>query len=385
MRRLTNFRLPKPLNDSVNTNLWWLALDDHDRVLSVQPMANGSAISGENWNGGWLSPMGIDLQINGGLGLAFPELTPQNIPLLLKLLDQLWQDGVQAICPTLVSCGVAPLRQSLAVLRSARGAHRLQRCELLGAHLEGPFLASAFHGAHPQEHLCTPSLKALEERISGFESEITLMTLAPELPGASEVIEQLRALGIVACLGHSAADAEGSALAFNQGVEMLTHSFNAMPGLHHRAPGPVGQACRHGQIALGLIADGIHVDPTMAVLLQQLAPEQLVLVSDSLAPYGMQEGNHHWDERVLLVKDGTCRLKDGTLAGSTLPLLEGSRRLACWSGEPAAAIWATTMAPRRVLGESHSVHELLINQPLTDLLRWQWKADTADLIFKRAA
>ncbi|MFL0733341.1 MAG: N-acetylglucosamine-6-phosphate deacetylase, partial [Prochlorococcus sp.] len=66
MRRLTNFRLPKPLNDSVNTNLWWLALDDHDRVLSVQPMANGSAICGENWNGDWLSPMGIDLQINGG-------------------------------------------------------------------------------------------------------------------------------------------------------------------------------------------------------------------------------------------------------------------------------------------------------------------------------
>ncbi|MFL0735428.1 MAG: N-acetylglucosamine-6-phosphate deacetylase [Prochlorococcus sp.] len=385
MRRLTNFRLPKPLNDSVNTNLWWLALDDHDRVLSVQPMANGSAISGENWNGDWLSPMGIDLQINGGLGLAFPELTTQKIPLLLKLLDQLWQDGVQAICPTLVSCAVAPLRQSLAVLQAAREHHCPQRCELLGAHLEGPFLSKARRGAHPMEHLCAPSLTALKERISGFESEISLMTLAPELPGASEVIEQLRALGIVVCLGHSAADAEDSALAFNMGVGMLTHCFNAMPGLHHRAPGPVGQACLHGQIALGLIADGIHVDPTMAVLLQQLAPEQLVLVSDCLAPYGLQEGHHHWDKRVLLVKEGTCRLKDGTLAGVTLPLLQGSQRLTRWSNEPAAAIWASTMAPRRVLGEKQNLQELLVNQPLTDLLRWQWRADTKDLIWKHAA
>jgi len=136
---------------------------------------------------------------------------------------------------------------------------------------------------------------------------------------------------------------------------------------------------------MGLIADGVHVDPTMAVLLQRLAPQQLVLVSDSLAPYGLKDGKYRWDERVLLVEKGTCRLEDGTLAGVTLPLLEGSRRLATWSGEPAAAIWAATMAPRQVMGNGRTLDELLVNQPLTDLLRWQWKPDTEELIWKHAA
>lgn len=385
MHRITHIRLPKPLNNAVDTKLWSMAIDEHDRVLSVQPMADGSAMDGESWQGDWISPMGIDLQINGGLGLAFPELTSKDIPQLLRLLERLWQDGVQAICPTLVSCGVAALRQSLTVLHAAREQHCPQRCELLGAHLEGPFLATTRHGAHPLEHLSAPSLRALDERIRGFEQDISLMTLAPELPGSSEVIERLRALGIVVCLGHSNADGAASAHAFSQGVGMLTHSFNAMPGLHHRAAGPVGEACIHGEIAMGLIADGVHVDPTMAVLLQRLAPQQLVLVSDSLAPYGLKDGKYRWDERVLLVEKGTCRLEDGTLAGVTMPLLEGSRRLATWSGEPAAAIWAATMAPRQVMGDGRTLHELLMNQPLTDLLRWQWKPDTEELIWKHAA
>ena len=143
-----------------------------------------------------------------------------------------------------------------------------------------------------------------------------------------------------------------------------------MPGLHHRAPGPLGEACRRGGIALGLIADGVHVDPTMAVLLQRLAPDQIVLVSDALAPYGLADGEHRWDERVLLVTNGTCRLEDGTLAGVTLPQLEGVRRLAGWCGQPSAAIWGATVAPRRVIGTAVTLNDALGGQQLTNLLRW---------------
>ncbi|MEL0113280.1 MAG: hypothetical protein VW835_16240, partial [Rickettsiales bacterium] len=143
---------------------------------------------------------------------------------------------------------------------------------------------------------------------------VALVTLAPELEGADAVIRCLRQRGIGVALGHSAATAEQASAGFDQGITMLTHTFNAMPGLHHRAPGPLGEACRRGGIALGLIADGVHVDPTMAVLLQRLAPEQTVLVSDALAPYGLADGEHRWDKRMLLVRNGTCRLRDGTLA-----------------------------------------------------------------------
>ena len=323
----------------------------------------------------------LDLPCRWLMGRGLSRISAVSLVMLLTVgllglaaVELLWQDGVEAIAPTLVTCGMCPLRRALEVLRQARRQHQPGRCRLLGAHLEGPFLAEARRGAHPMEHLAAPSLEALDQRIGGFESEIALVTLAPELEGAAAVIQRLRQLGIAVALGHSAAKAEQAGQAFDLGVEMITHAFNAMPGLHHRAPGPLGEACRRGGIALGLIADGVHVDPTMAVLLQRLAPEQTVLVSDALAPYGLADGEHRWDERVLLVQNGTCRLEDGTLAGVTLPQLEGVRRLARWSCEPSAAIWSATIAPRRVIGSAESIDEALIDQPLTNQLRWT-KAD----------
>jgi N-acetylglucosamine-6-phosphate deacetylase len=289
---------------------------------------------------------------------------------------------VEAICPTLVTCGVAPLRQALAVLEQARQQHRPGRCQLLGAHLEGPFLNPSRRGAHPEQHLAAPSLEALAERIAGFEDQIDLVTLAPELEGAEAVIAALRQRGIAVSLGHSAAGEGEASVAFEAGVAMLTHSFNAMAGLHHRAPGPVAAAVLRGDIALGLIADGVHVHPSMALLLQRLAPDQVVLVSDALAPYGLDEGRHRWDERVLLVEDGSCRLEDGTLAGVTLPLLEGVRRLASWGVPAEQAIAAATLTPRRVLGDRRSATELLLGRPLGDTLRWS--ASTDGLSWRRS-
>ena len=384
MRRITDVRLPHRPGSHEPAGLHWLTLNDQDLITATGPMPAGGAMAGESWNGDTLSRRGIDLQINGGLGLAFTELSERDLPRLLELLELLWRDGVEAIAPTLVTCAVAPLRRSLSVLRMARERHRAGRCHLLGAHLEGPFLAEARRGAHPLEHIAAPSVMALQERIDSFETEISLVTLAPEQPGAGELISHLKTLGISVALGHSSADADQAARAFEQGVGMITHTFNAMPGLHHRAPGPLGEACRRGDIALGLIADGVHVHPTMAVLLQRIAGDQLVLVSDALAPYGLAEGEHRWDERLLLVNNGTCRLEDGTLAGVTLPLLEGSRRLARWSGDADGAIWASTMAPRELLGESLD-DRCWIGAVLSNLLRWNWNDSEHRLTWRVAA
>ena len=383
MRRITHACLPHSTTKDGYSQQWWLQIDQQDRIVDLGLMPDGSALAGESWSGDVLSPMGVDLQINGGFGLPFPELTEAALPQLLQLLDHLWRDGVEAISPTLVTCGVEPLRRALAVLRQARGAHQPFRCRLLGAHLEGPFLADARRGAHPRQHLASPTMAELKARISGFEHEIALVTLAPELDGAAAVIEHLCGLGIRVALGHSAADATKANAAFDMGVSMLTHSFNAMPGLHHRNPGPIGVACQRGDIALGLIADGVHVDPTMAVLLQRLAGDQLVLVSDALAPYGLEDGVHHWDERALLVAGGTCRLEDGTLAGVTLPLLEGVKRLARWGSDPIDAIHAATIAPRKVLTAETTFQ--LLGRPLDELLRWHWDSKTNELSWQHAA
>ena len=383
MRRITDVRLPAP-EPGASDALHWLELDSRGTIVDIQPTAGGESLAGESWCGDWVSPRGIDLQINGGLGLAFPELTSDDLPRLIELLDQLWADGVEAITPTLVTCGIEPLREALGVLRQARSLHQPGRCRLLGAHLEGPFLAEARRGAHPLEHLAPPSLTALKQRIAGFEDDIALMTLAPELEGADAVIAELQDHGVLVALGHSAAKAEDAKKAFAAGVGMITHAFNAMPGLHHRAPGPLGEACRQGGIALGLIADGVHVAPTMAVLLQRLAPKQIVLVSDALAPYGLADGEHRWDERVLLVRNGTCRLEDGTLAGVTLPLLEGVKRLASWTERPGAAIWSATVAPRLTIDLARSLGNSLIGQPLNTLLRWN-QSETGELSWQSAA
>jgi N-acetylglucosamine-6-phosphate deacetylase len=391
MHWLSGVRLP------LSDQRWRIGLEagrgGQGAVISrIAPIAPGAAAAGDDWGGDWLSPMGVDLQINGGLGLAFPELGEADLPQLAELQALLWRDGVEAICPTLVTCGIEPLRQALAVLQQARhevaGTAASGRCRLLGAHLEGPFLARERRGAHPEQHLAAPSLAALAERIAGFkggpDGDIALVTLAPERDGAVAVIAELRNLGVVVSLGHSAASETEAAAAFEAGVTMLTHSFNAMPGLHHREPGPLAAALLRGTVALGLIADGVHVAPSMAVLLQRLAPEQVVLVSDALAPYGLGEGQHRWDERLLIVADGSCRLADGTLAGVTLPLLEGVRRLAHWSGDPGTAIAAATVLPRRVLGDHRGVRELLLGRPLAETLRWhqgteglQWQPSEA--------
>jgi N-acetylglucosamine-6-phosphate deacetylase len=354
---------------------WRIGLDGEERIARLEPIEPGSAAAGVDWQGDWLSPRGVDLQINGGLGLAFPELSDADQPQLSELLALLWRDGVEAIAPTLVTCGIGPLRQALAVLAGARANHRPGLCRLLGAHLEGPFLEASRRGAHPQEHLCPPSLAALDERLEGFslgpEGDVALVTLAPELPGAEPLIAALRRQGVVVALGHSAANEEQAAAAFDAGVAMLTHTFNAMAGLHHRAPGPVAAALRRADVALGLIADGVHVAPSMAVLLQRLAPSHTVLVSDALAPYGLGDGAHRWDERLLLVRDGSCRLEDGTLAGTTLPLLEGVSRLAAWGVPAEQAIAAATLQPRRVLGDGRPAAQLLLGRPLADCLRWR--------------
>ena len=388
MRWLTNVRLPggSPCTHRRDQR-WRVGLDGDGRITRLAPIGAGSAAAGEDWGGDWLSPMGVDLQINGGLGLAFPELTDVDRPRLEELLALLWRDGVEAIAPTLVTCGLAPLRQALTVLARARAQPQPNHCRLLGAHLEGPFLEPSRRGAHPQEHLRPPSLEALAERLEGFsggpEGDVALMTLAPELEGAEAVIQELGARQVVVCLGHSAADEEQAAAAYEAGVGMVTHAFNAMAGLHHRAPGPLGAAAARGDVALGLIADGVHVAPTMAVLLQRLAPGAIVLVSDALAPYGLGEGAHRWDERLLLVQDGSCRLESGTLAGTTLPLLEGVIRLARWGVPPDQAIAAATLHPRRVLGEERSLERLLQGRPLAACLRW--RQDGGSLAWRAAA
>ena len=372
MRKISNIKVPQPQTSADENNLFSLVLDDYGIILSIDKCSKRESNYDEDWCGDWLSPRAIDLQINGGLGISFTDLNFNQIPKLLKLLDQLWIDGVEGICPTFVSCSPDQFQLGMMVLKETKKYTSINRCQILGAHMEGPFLCELYSGAHDVKSICKPSLSALNERIKGFENDIALMTLAPELEGSFDVISRLRELNIVVSLGHSSADFDSAMKAFNNGVSMLTHTFNAMKGFHHRAIGPIGAASRRDDVFFGLIADGCHVQSEMIQLLHLLVPRQIVLVSDAISAYGLGDGSFNWDKRLVLVKDGLCRLPNQTIAGSSMPLLNACKKIANWINDPSAAIWMATIAPRMVLSQKKiTAQSFLIGKNIQSLLRWK--------------
>ena len=386
MKKIKNIRVPQPDKNEDENNLFSLILDEHGIIQSIDKSSKWDSSYDEDWCGDWLSPRAIDLQINGGLGISFTDLTFNKIPKLLTLLDRLWLDGVEGICPTFVSCSLDQFQLGMKVLKETKKHTSINRCRLLGAHMEGPFLCESYSGAHDIENICKPSISALNERIKGFESEIALMTLAPELKGSFDVISRLRELNILVSLGHSSADFDSAMKAFSNGVTMVTHTFNAMKGLHHRAIGPVGAAARRDDVFLGMIADGVHVHSDMIRLLKIIAPKQIVLVSDAISAYGLGDGSFDWDKRLITVENGLCRLPDETIAGSTLPLLEACKKMANWINDPSAAIWMATLAPRLVLSQSKiAAKSFFIGKNMQSLLRWKMNSCNQQLSWQLAA
>ncbi len=386
MKKIKNIRVPQPDKNEDENNLFSLILDEYGIIQSIDKSSKSDSSYDEDWCGDWLSPRAIDLQINGGLGISFTDLTFNKIPKLLTLLDRLWLDGVEGICPTFVSCSIDQFQLGMKVLKETKKHTSINRCRLLGAHMEGPFLCESYSGAHDIENICKPSISALNERIKGFESEIALMTLAPELKGSFDVISRLRELNILVSLGHSSADFDSAMKAFSNGVTMVTHTFNAMKGLHHRAIGPIGAAARTDDVFLGLIADGVHVHSDMIRLLKTIAPKQIVLVSDAISAYGLGDGSFDWDKRLITVENGLCRLPDETIAGSTLPLLEACKKMANWINDPSAAIWMATLAPRLVLSQSKiTAKSFFIGKNMQYLLRWKMNSCNQKLSWQLAA
>jgi N-acetylglucosamine-6-phosphate deacetylase len=189
----------------------------------------------------------------------------------------------------------------------------------------------------------------------------------------------LRSLGIIVSLGHSLATAAQAEAAFNQGATMVTHAFNAMPPLHHREPGLLGAAITHPDVMCGFIADGEHITPMMLDILLRANHQGLFLVSDALAPLGLPDGVYPWDSREIEVKNGTARLGDGTLSGTTLPLLVGVQNLVKWGiCDVGGAIDLATNAPRQAMNLPG-----IISHPKTGLLRWRWDEITKELTWER--
>ncbi|TAD79231.1 MAG: N-acetylglucosamine-6-phosphate deacetylase [Oscillatoriales cyanobacterium] len=352
----------------------------HDPAAVDERSTHAEFTGAIDLQGDWLSPGGVDLQINGALGLAFPDLTLADLPQLDRICQFLWRQGVTACLPTIVTTSIAKIHQSLAVLATyqAREPDRAGRAMIWGAHLEGPCLNPQKRGAHPEQFLQPLTVERLAVILGPHVDQVAKITLAPELDPSGAAIDWLRSRGIAVSLGHSQATAAEAEAAFEQGATMVTHAFNAMPPLHHREPGLLGAAIGRSGVWCGFIADGIHVCPSMLRLLLRAGNygQGLFLVSDALSPLGLPDGTYPWDDRTIEVCQGTARLPDGTLSGTTLSLLDGVQNLLSWQlCTPEQAIALATIAPRRAIGRLSVSADPYGDQSPDRLLRWHRQPD----------
>ena len=328
---------------SVLTGGTWVVGDlvcREDVVVGVDPAdaADGSGLLAV--------PGFVDVQCNGGFGIDLAS-EPERLWELGALLPR---TGVTAWLPTIVTSRPGTIERALTALASGPPPGWVGAAPL-GLHLEGPFLAPSRRGAHPEALLRAPSTA----EVAGWTraSGVAMVTLAPELDGATAVIEALVASGVVVSLGHSDATAAQVTAAIDAGATCVTHLFNAMAPLHHRAPGLAGVALADDRLHVGLIADGIHVDGTVVRVAQRALADRLVLVTDAVAAMGQPAGVHALGEASVTVGEDGVRLADGTLAGSDLTMDRAVRNLVDLTGcTPATALAAASAAPARLLGDA---------------------------------
>src|ERR1039458_8180886 len=207
----------------------------------------------------------------------------------------------------------------------------LQRLPL-GIHLEGPFLSHKRRGVHPPEYLLDPTLEIFERLWQAARGQVRMMTIAPELPGALEVIAEAARRKVCVSIGHSDAALETARAGVKAGASHATHTFNAMRPLDHRDPGILGEVLTDRQLSADIIADGIHVAPEVVQLfLQAKGIERAVLITDAMAAAGMPDGTYQLGPIQVEVKDGRCT-SDGKLAGSVLTMDRAVRNVTQFAG-----------------------------------------------------
>lgn len=313
-------------------------------AINPSPTSQPADVGTLDAQGRLLVPGFIDLQLNGGFGLDFTA-DPATI---WEVAMQLPRFGVTAFLPTIITSPPETIAQAQQVLAAGPPAG-FRGAQPLGLHVEGPFLNSAKKGAHNPACLRPPDVDMVMNWSP--ETAVRLVTLAPELPGALDVVRVLVGQGVVVSAGHSLATVAEAEAGIAVGIGYGTHLFNAMPPAHHREPGLAGALLTNTRATIGLIADGVHVHPCWLQLVWAVAAERLNLVTDGMAAMGLGDGRYRLGSHEVTVANGRATLADGTLAGSSITLDASLRLLAETVGVPLAQVVDTvTSIPAQLLG-----------------------------------
>ena len=331
-----------------------LLLLDDGKIVEVSSRAAREVAKGArsfDFPGAVLAPAYLDIHIHGGMG---HDVMDPNADGIARFEGFLAQHGVAAYLPTTVTAPEENILRALDWL-----AKRIEKSDAAGAgarplgiHLEGPFISHARRGVHPPEYLVPPTLSRFERYWQASRGNIKVMTIAPEVEGAMEVIAEASRRGVCCSLGHSDSDLETARAAIAAGAHHATHTFNAMRPLDHRQPGLLGAVLTDSGVTADIIADGIHLDPTVVQLfLRAKGTQAAVLITDAISATGMPEGRYRLGSFEVEVRGNKCTRGD-TLAGSVLRLDQAVRNVMQFAGWGLQEVVQLASAnPAAVIGE----------------------------------
>lgn len=325
--------------------------------------------------GAWIAPGFVDLHCHGGGGGSFLNGEHDQARTAVQFHRR---NGTTTILASLISSPHEHL------LRAARSLARYIDSDdtMVGLHIEGPYLSHVHCGAHDPRHLRPPSIGETRELIAAGQGTIRQMTIAPELPGALDVIDMLAEAGIVSAIGHTNATSEQTKTAIARGARLATHLCNAMPSIHHRNGGPVVEIINDKSVFVELINDGVHIDPSVVrLLIKSIGIDRICMITDAISAAGQQNGRYRLDGRDIDVIDGTVRLAtpEAPLAGSALTMRAAFANSVSITGSVVAAarMCATTPAhllqirDRGALVRNRRADMVVLNESFDVLEVWQ--------------
>ncbi len=315
---------------------------------TIQYVGQRRSSKGEitDYGGSWIVPGFIDIHVHGLAGYDAMDKDPDSIKQISKHLAQNGVTGFLATAQT------APYEEIIEALKRIKQVkQKVPGAKVLGSHLEGPYISPHRIGAQ-QEYIRKPVIEELETLLNASDGTLRLVTLAPEIENGVDAVRFLRENGVVVSAGHTDASYAEANDAFEAGVSLLGHLWNGMRGLHHREPGIVGAALETRDVMVELIADCYHVHPAILGLTVRLkGVDNVVLVSDSIKPAGLPDGEHVIDGRTFLIEDGFIKLESGVIAGSSIGLNQAVQNMVEKVGVTLPdAIQMATDNPARLLG-----------------------------------
>lgn len=299
-------------------------LEDHvlgfeEKITEIVPDDTFNSQSAEiiDAEGLYIAPGLVDIHIHGRGGKDVMDGSKEGIRTISNTIAQ---NGVTSFLATTMTMDWDKIYCALGQIRKVMG-ERMPGAQLIGAHLEGPFISPEFKGAQNENYIATPDWELIKE----FKDVIKIVTLAPELQNSKDFIHKLKENQIIASMGHTSATYKEAEYGIDAGITHCTHLFNAMTGIHHRNPGAAAIALS-GNIYCEVIADNIHIHPGLYELVRKAKGlDKIILITDCMEAGGLKDGTYSLGGQPVIVKDGAARLQDGTLAGSVLKLNHGVR------------------------------------------------------------